>query len=346
MAERLRFIAVKKESIYGTAMAYASDFDYLPVVSESIVESQEYIEMQAGVARDLKSKLPGPWKIGGDFNVMMSADMSRLILALCGSDSVTTSSDGGTPKVYKHEFLPKVSFEGFTLYVYPGKSLDNTTIARRFAGVIVKEMALEAPAREVLTAGFTVIGSRSKLYSMLASDFNVTVLSALKPFVFYEGAISGTLTTACIEALRVTHANDIPDDLFCVGSRWYRGDVATGPLNITGEMDLSFASWDFYKKFYGDAAATEPIGEATCPVMEPTLYSLTATYTGLTTGSKVAGFENYLFKVEMPKVLIDTSKANFNERDRIVNGITFTALYDTVIGSSVKYTLVNKKLVP
>lgn len=350
VGQRMRFIGMSApESPYGTAN-YASDpsdaaeFVWLPVVTESITESQEYIDVQAGAARELRRKVPGPWKVTGDFTVMFNGNMHRLLEAVCGTSSeISKTTNGG---VSSRVFRPQVGFNGYTLHVYAGRTIDGNTIGKSIAGTIIKEIAFEAPAREVLTAKCAIIGHRSALIEMgqIASDYG-DQLQTTRPFLFYEGHIDGTLASDAtadnrnfVEALRWTHTNELHDDLFTLGTRWYRGDADTGPLNVTGEMDISFKNWALYKKFYGDTTKNVPIAELDGPE-DATLYSLTATFTGIATGNGT--YPNVQLVVYMPSVILDSTKASFNERERIVYGVTFTALFNQSLGSCVQYTIVS-----
>lgn len=333
-----RFIGIAKEETYGTPVASA---EYYKIVRESLAEDPTLIPMERAFSQILEDKLPGPVKVGGDIDVLLDADMSKLIYALCGKDSVTTTqadADG----VYKHEFVPKHELEGYTLEIAPGIPLPTNSIkakAKQYAGTIVKSLTLEAPAREPVTGTVSCIANWPKIIAATTPTW-----STVRPFIFFEGTLSGTLFPTgyegYVKSFSLTIERDIGDEEgFFLGSRKYRGDLIRAPFNVSIEMDLLFLDWDLYELFYGDAGAVEPADAVA-------KWSLTLDCLGEATGSSIAGFENFQLKVEIPKLTIDASKANFEGREQTVQNVVGTGVYDATLDSVCKVTMVNKKATP
>jgi len=322
----VRFIGIGIETTYGEA---ATITDYIDAVSESITGGQSFIDVETAGTRWIRERVPGPWSESGSFDIIVNADNITKILK-CALGDVTTSDDGGSPAVaYKHEFKPSSTLPSFTLEVCP----DVGSYSRQIVGCGITSLRFEAPARELLTASVDILAAKEKLISPSTPTFTTR-----RPFVFYDGQISG-LVTANVEAFRLTIENDIPDDAFVLGSRFLPGLRVQG-FTVSGELDLTFLDWDAYQKFLGSASATEPGTTAES-------YSLTATFTSPEeTGSSVAGFENYELEFHLPKIYLDTAEAHFDRRDRIVETVRFTAVYDSTADYVVKVTVVNTKSEP
>lgn len=317
-----RFIGLSlSEDSYGTPKAI--DF-YIDVASESITDSQENIHVETAGFRSKQYSVPGPYKIEGSWDQMVTADnISRILDGLCGTTVAPVPSGDGA---FRHRFYEAQTLKSYTMEIAP----DVATSSRRVVGTFFRSVDFEAAAREVLTATVNVTGRKPML---IASSDPTGLWPTCRPFVFYEGTLyfNGIAVAYC-EAFRLTYENDIDTDEYVLGDRYLPGMFVQG-LNITGEMDIKFLDWDYYKYFWGNATATGPsTALSSC--------SLNLLFTGEATGSVAPGFENYVFQIEIPKVYLDTSEANFDRRDQIVQSLAFTALYDSV-GYTSRFTLIN-----
>jgi len=300
--------------------------------------------------------------------------------------------------VFRHEFTPYQEIPSFVSEVGP----DVETNSRQVSGLAISSLALEAVARELLTASIDLVGQSEKVLPGTSPTF-----STLKPFVFHQGQLkrlsasgtadSGTTTTtvdaertevddywngyyiqyitgpnaglmrlvtdfvastdtlthlafptavasghqyrllypfANAEALRVTVENAIAEDAFVLGSRFLPAIHLSG-INVSGDMDLAFQSWDEYQLFLG---GTEPATELS-PV------ALNLRFLGESTGSSTADYDKYLVEIDIPSVYYDTSEANFDRRERIVQSLGWTAIYDAVLAYLIKIIVVNKQYV-
>ncbi|RLE67001.1 MAG: hypothetical protein DRJ38_00075 [Thermoprotei archaeon] len=319
-----RFIGLAEESSYGNA---ATIDHWIDVVSESITSDQQMIDVETAGLRARRYRVPGPYRVGGSFDMVVAPDNITLILKAALGSATTTDSGGGA---YKHEFTPADTLPSLTLEICP----DVGSLSRQVVGVGITSLGFEATAREVLTASVDVIGQKESLVSPSSPT-----LPSLRPFIFYEGALSlGGSDVANVEAFRFTIENDIPDDAYVLGSRFLPGLRVQG-LTVSGDMDVAFLSWDLYKRFFGSATATEPQTSLES-------VSLTLTFTGESTGDSTSGYENYKLIAEFPKVYFDTSEANFDRRDRIVQSLGWTAIYDSSSGYICKITVINTSSTP
>lgn len=322
-----RFVGIAEETTYGTPIASA---EWLDVVREGVVAAQNFIDAETAAQRTRRMRPPGGYSVGGPIEMIVNPDnITKLLKWLLGD--VTTTDDGEvTPVAYKHEFEPAQTLKSFTIEICP----DVGAQSKQIGGGICRSIAFAAEAREVITASVEVFGQKDKLISP-----TTPTLSALDPFVFFEGDLKlETVSVAAAEAFRCTIANDIPDDVHVIGSRFIPGIRLQG-LEVTGDMDIAFLNWDYYKRFWGGAAVTEP-------ATRPETVALQFVATGPANGSVGSGFENYLFQIDLPKVTLDTSEATFDRRDRVVESLGFTALYDATATYAVKVTVINKKTAP
>jgi len=320
-----RFIGIAEETTYGTPVA---SVEYVDVVSESIVGEQSFLDLDTAGSRWIRARYPGAWVQSGSIDLIPNASrISKFLKWALGN--VTTTGDATTPTAYKHEITPASTLPSFTLEIFP----DVGSYSRQITGCGITSLRFEAPAREFVTATVDIIGRKEKLISPTTPSF-----VSRRPFIFYDGSVSG-LVSANVEAIRLTIENDIADDAFVIDDRFLPGLRVQG-MTVTGELDIAFLNWDIYRKFLGSATALEPGATADS-------YSLTVTFTSTEqTGSAVAGYEYYQMKFELPEIYLDTSTANFDRRDRIVQGVSFTAAYNDTAGYIIKATVINEKSAP
>ena len=285
------------------------------------------IDVETAGLRARRYRVPGPYRVSGSFDMVVAPDNIALLLK-AGLGSVSTTAGGGG--AYKHEFTPADTLPSLTLEVCP----DVGSRSRQIVGVGITSLGFEATAREVLTCSVDVLGQKETLVSPSSPT-----LPSLRPFIFFEGSLSlGGSDVANVEAFRFTIENDIPDDAFVLGSRFLPGLRVQG-MTVSGDMDVAFTTWDLYKRFFGNATASTPQTSLES-------VSLTLTFTGESTGDTTAGYENYKFIAEFPKVYFDTSEANFDRRDRIVQSLGWTAIYDSASGYICKLTVINTDATP
>jgi len=322
-----RYIAIAKEDSFGNEQTTFTE--YLDAVRESVRPTHNIIEVEtAGAGRSLRHILPGPYGLSGDIDFVVGPESIDYILYGATGDHTQTQDSGGN--VYKHEYKPATTLPSFTIEICPdvGSSPD---YARRLIGCGFSSLRFEAVAREVLTCTASIVGKTEKLVTPSTPTF-----STLRPFYFADGQVKWNGTEiARIEAFRCTLENTIADDAFVLGSRFLPA-LITGPCNVTGDMDMQFLDWSYYQEFLGSSGATQP-GTTIDSV------SIELNFLGDSTGSSDAGFENYAFKIELPRVYLNTASPNFDRRERLVLSMEWSAAYDPSSGYVVKFTTVNKK---
>jgi len=320
-----KYFGIGKESSYGVAVVPSV---YIDPLNESLKGENVLLRQEAFIRRELSKIGAGPFRVSGDVEVVVIPDnIGKFLEGIFGKVTTTASPSSDA---YKHEFEVNNTLPSYTIEI----GYDVGSYAIQIPGAGFNELSLEAPAKEFVTARISVIGKTAKLESLSTP----TVITG-RPFVFHDGEvkIDGS-TVANVEAIRLTLSNNIDADVFYIGSRTL-GAIKPQGFDITGTMDISFDNWDFYQKFLGSASATEP---------QDTLGSLSLelTFTGEATGSSDTGYEYKLLKIEIPEIYLSKDDIDISGRDRIVQKLEFTGVYNTSAGYAVKATLINTESSP
>ena len=326
----VRFLGIGKESTYRTAVSVS---EYINIISESIAPDWDRVKLEEAGYRFATDKLPGGFKVTGDISLYVDAQsITKFLEGLLGN--VSTSDDGASPAVaYKHTFTPANSLPSYTLEIFPEYPAD---YSRQISGTGILSMRLEAEAGSPLTATIGVLGAKENLISPSSTSPTFANISPL-PFNNSSVEIEDS-AVATVEAFRLDISNSIPDDAFVLNDMFLPALRLEGG-EITGEMDIAFTSWDYYKLFYGSSSATEPSET-------PSTVKIELIATGGSTGSSTAGYENYKLAITLPKCRLDASNANFDRRSRIVQRLGFEALYDSSSGYAIQVEVVNTKSAP
>lgn len=321
-----KFAGVAEETTWRTPVTAT---EWLDIVSESVNPEQGWIDVDTAQDVTLVSRVPGPYLVSGSLEMIVNPDnITKLLKWLMGA---VTSTQDGTNQRWKHEFKPDKTFKSFTLELAP----EVETKSRQIAGCVVRSLALEAPAREIVTASVDVLGAKDKQI-----DPSTPTFSALRPFVFFDGGLSlGGSPVADVEAFTCTLSRDIPDDIHVLGDRWMPDATKRGQrFTVEGSMDVAFLTWSLYKRFWGGAAVVEP-------ALIPAFVALDLNLIGDTLGGS-GDYANYACKVNLPRCTLNTSEANFDRRDRIVQSLGFSAVYDPTAAYAAKVMVVNAKNTP
>lgn len=308
-----RFIGIGKETSYGQEATINKWFN---VISESITSDQQYVDTETAAYRERMIRIPGPYKVAGDFDLYVtSEDAAFLYYGALGSITKT-----GTGPDYTYTIQPGTSIPTWSIEISPGIG----TQSRKVIGAAISAVNLEAVAREAPTMTVSVIGKTEKLVTRTTPTF-----TTVRPFASFEGKMYvGGTEVATVEAIRINVENNIPDDVYALGDRFLQAIIPQS-LSVSGDMDIRFVDWEWYKKFWGSDTATEP-------VTYPDTVSLKLEFTG----AQIDTNKYHKLTIELPKCTLDTMDASFDRRERVVASVDFTALYDATISGAIKVTVV------
>jgi len=315
-----RYFGVGEETTFKQAAAISK---YIDIVDEGISLDNQVIKVE-NVADIIAKYVAGPLKIGGTVNFYVEPENCGQFFKWALGSVVTSQPDAGNaPNTYKHEFTPADEIKSFTAEV----GLGDTNDAIKYKGMAIKALSLEAVAKEALMGSIDVVAADLELVTAGTPSF-----SALAPFVFHQGQvkIAGT-ANGDIEAFKIKYENGIDEDAFAIGDRTL-ARLKAGARTITGEFDIAFTSNEQLKRFLGSATATSP---------QDTLESVALKLT--MTGPLIEATYNYQLEIDLPRVVYNTTKANINKRERVVQNVAFEAYVDATAGYAIKITLINKE---
>jgi len=321
----IRYIAVASEAAYGEAWG-GGPTQYMDVISESVVPDHGMLDIQTAGYKERRLRVPGPYSLGGDIELVGNVDDLGTALDF----TLGTRSGGIGASVYRWYLTPSQTIPDFKMKIAP--AVVDTTLAnyasRRCVGGMSTAISLEAIAREALTATWSVAFQQDAMAVSSVVPPAAPGFSTVRPLIFYEGAVQfGTHDAweedpvANVEAFRCTIENDIDVDATVLGNRFLPG-IRTQGITVSGDMDISFEDWDMYRWFYAGTQA------GSAPTTTIAANSLVLTMLGVGTGDATAGFQNYKLMIECPSVYLDVSEANFDRRERTVEGITWNAVFN------------------
>ncbi len=314
----VRYIGVRSEGAY--AEAWSAPTQYMDIVTESVVPDHGMLDIETAGYRERRLRVPGPYSLGGDIEMVGNVDdIGTALYFTLGANEMNSSAS-----IYRHQMTPSQTIPDFKMEIAPAVQQAAVYQSRKCIGGMSLGITLEAIAREALSATWNVAFQQDEL---TAATTAAPSFSTVRPLIFYEGAVKfGTYggeeenPVANVEAFRCTIENDIDVEATVLGSRFLPG-IRTQGITVSGEMDISFENWNMYKWFYAGTAA------GTAPTTTIVANGLTLTMTGLATG-QAGAYSNYKLEVECPSIYLDAAEANFDRRERIVEGLTWNAVFN------------------
>lgn len=323
-----RYLAVAQETAYGTYVVPTPGVTTCyAIVSETLRGNREFLMPETVADRFPTMAIEGPIREAGDIVLFPNSEnIGKFLKWLVGQ--VTTVDDGSGH--YKHTFVSTDSIPSFTSEI--GHIIDN---ARQIGGCFVTSLALEAVARELVTATIGVTAKKEKIVTN--QDPAQNTFSVKKFFSFKGGTVKiADVAVANVEAFRVTYENSVDTDAFALGDQ-FLPYIALNGYKVTGSMDLNFNVWDNYRRWLGAASNSE--------FTDQTPISIQLDCVGEALGG-VGDYANHLLRVEMPVTYWRTADANLDRRERVVQTVEFEAIKDLTIGAPIRYTVCNGQATP
>jgi hypothetical protein len=309
-----RYLAVGEETTYGTA---ASPTRYIDILREALVFDKGITPVETVFSRDIRKYVEGRARVTGsvDFNVEPENIGEFLKWAL---GSVTTTDDGAVPPVaYKHEFKPADIIKSFTGIVISEK------VQRKITGCLIDRLTIET-ALDIAMGSIDVVAAKEEKDT---GSYTPTI-STLAPFVFKQGTLTlgGSDRSQYLRALRLRIGNNIPvDDLYGFGSQYLRR-IGVRARTVECDIEMAFEDTTEYDAFLAGT-------EVACNLV----------FTGPSTGSTGAGFENYKLEIDLPKLVYRSDVApHIDRREPLRITAPMQVLYDSAKGYECAITLVNK----
>ena len=310
-----RYLAVGEEASYGSA---ASPTRYIDILREALVFDRGITPVETVFSRDIRKYVQSRGRVTGSIDFAVEPEnVGEFFKWALGS--VETTDDGGSPPVaYKHVFKPADEIKSFTGIVFHGENPK-----RRIVGCLIDRLTVETPL-DYATGSVDILASEEQSTEESLSP----TISSLPPFVFKEASfqLKDSDKSKYLRALRLNIRNNIPvDDLYGFGSPYPVRSLTT---TRTVECEIELAS--FISTVYSDFLSGE---EVACKL----------TFTGPSTGSSAAGFENYKLEIDLPKLVYRSDAApHIDRREPTRITAPMQVLYDPTKGYECAITLVNK----
>jgi len=315
----VRYLALKKETEYGT---HVTPDKFIDIVSESIAYRNNVIYVENVNTVDFLKQVAGPYGIAGDFDLKIEPEnIGHILLGLFGQ---VTSEQQGETSAYKHTFKPigeDTELPSFTFEVGIG-----AITARRIAGCKIRRLSLSCAAGDLLLGSVTLVGKKDAIEDLQTPSF-----SALPPFAWNQATVTRAGSTIKPTAVEVNYENILSEDEYRLSTDRTIQELPWLSRRISGRIDLKFANTDDLKLFYGAAAATEP--QETIETVALNLKFVSAL---------IEAAYYYTLELDIPRVVYDIANANVNVRDKIIQSIEWTALYDATATYAAKAELTNK----
>lgn len=228
---------------------------------------------------------------------------------------------------YVHTLTP---VDGNTLPSFTGY-LGKDIFEHQFLGSVINSLELSVE-QELLTAALDIQGKIDKKAVLRAfADLGIDLCYGERPKAFHDVMLKacdfgGVLAdiSASVRALSLSAVNNATtEENIGLNSRFPYAGTA-GALDITGSMTLQFDDTSYKEDFWGHA--TEP-GD-----YDPILKALEITVDAGAWGSLV---------LSLPRVLLQSVNIQPSGRERLMQEITFKALYDCAAGEIITAVVTN-----
>ena len=273
---------------------------------------------------DIKKHVAGPYAVAGDFPIKVEPENIGLILLGTFGVAAAPQQQGETT-AYQHDFTPIAEdsdLDSFTI----GYGLKNLN-EQRFAGCKIKKLTLRCEAGDILLGTISIVGKTESLETIQIPTF-----STLVPFKWSQVTFTrSSPSTIKPVAFDFNYENIFDEGDYRLTNSRFIETLELLSRKITGLIDLKFANTDDLKKFYGSGSATSPQDELAS-------VDLNCKFEGPVADDPY----KYTLELDIPKVVYDLANVDVNLRDRLIQGIEWTAVYDAVSGYVAKASLINK----
>jgi hypothetical protein len=327
-----KYLKLQRESAWmGSLILSESNLFFIDIVDESMNPDQGFIDAETAGYLEPRLRLPGGYLVAGDVGMLVDVHSILPVLhAFCGASEISANSLLAGSAVYSHVFKPglhpktlRATLNPNVEDVFGGGSYKG----RALRGFAIKTIELAASAREACTMTIT---NQSAKDLQVNRDSSVT-FPTVRPLSFTDGVVSSLSGDVKVESFTLRAERIMADDNFALGSRFLPFLHAAG-VTVSGSMDIGFREWATFKKFWGAADAVEP-------AVSPSSWALQLKFEGDVAG----GAKKQTLQIDCPKIFLDTTNANIDRRERIVQGVDFTGLYDPTSGYGIKFTVIAKK---
>ena len=310
MGNRWGKIVQENPTIFGNHTEYTTpllEFDYIDLEGE--LEQNNEIPFTSGYPQaryHFMKQLDGKLRVN---NYAAPDNIGEFIKSVLGTHTVVA---GGTGR--QHTFKPDQAGTAWTCYDYNS----DFTQYRKFLGCQATKLEIAGVARDVATFNWVAMYADEGLGTLGA--ITMGTLPSVRPFMFYDGAVTVEGAQAKAESFRTTVDVEIPADTQVVGyrDRQYLIKTTTG---FTATVDVSQADWVNLQRYYGGTGLASPAND---DEVVGCVFTLTA---GAISGG-LAPATNYALSINLPAMVITGHKSGRSRRDRLVETLTLQSTYN------------------
>lgn len=310
-----RYLAIAEEEEFGVLPAEPSWIYYDIQSTDLGGPDEQAVTLQTAATRNPRFLAPDIYMIDGSIALPVDdKQFGHIFLGVLGEVATTAVA----PQ-YQHEFTAAAALPTFT--VGAGKDF----FEHRFSGIVFNELTLEFQDN-FLVASISCLGQKD---TQLALQ---TVEEGDLPDFVFTGLCTTTLKgavdiTAKVEDFSMTINNNIEVEQGIPISQRFPARQFAQALEITAEASISFEDETELEEYWGQAGgpAEKNLGEV----------SLEFQFRPEGPGDMPE------LTFELPRVVVQSHGADVNERDLIVQELSYEAYEDPVTGHALIVTLLN-----
>jgi hypothetical protein len=158
---------------------------YLPVTSFTFDDSNDYmVPDQIRGSRDRSIALPGPYSTSGSLDIeLVPNGIVPLLYSAFAADSASTSTYYTSPSSY---YIHSLTTGNDSPYTFTFESSAGDILYRRYGGIRVNTMEVQASFGEIVTASFGLEGTTRGIYS---GPYASESFSQVVPFHFVDSKV-------------------------------------------------------------------------------------------------------------------------------------------------------------
>ncbi len=300
---------------------------YMEIIAETLSQNNNLIFDEDVSNRSPRTQNAGPFEVAGDVTLHPRPDNIGYWLAAILSPSLSTPTSCTNTR--QHRFK-----QAETLNHFSGETvIDNPeaigTIA--YDGLMVDTMAFSHDPEGRLEMVASLMGRSADI----SGSAGTPTFSTLNPYVFHMGVVSiAGVQNNSVEAMSwsiVQNLQKVP-----VTNSRFPARYKPGGLVIEGTIDISFEDLTHFKQFLGAAAATTPASDIDAIQLEIAYTEFTAIES-----SPCAADQYYKLAFDFPSIVFNTNAANINAQERVIQNLSWRALYDATNASAIVVDVVN-----
>ena len=319
----VRYLGIAEEEAYGTEVTDTDSFAYTDAETAGLDTPGDVALMYEGISKRAPQVVArAPYLPEGDLDMPLDAYIVGFFLKWAlGSYYRFEQLETGA-NVFRHTFRPANTLDSFTTII--GK---DAILEHAFTGCKVNSLEINMNRGEIGKLRASVLAKTDKKNA--AKSQTSIDLETLEYFSFSQAGVTIGGSSASVKNCTLTINNNLLGDEGVLLGSVTRQSIVAGKSDISGTLDLEFASTTQMEAFWGGSTGPTQISSR----------AVVLTLTGSTAGGSTA----YSLIITLPAVIFNEIKQTPSGRNPITQTISFTALYDDTSGYQIDAKLVNTR---